>query len=40
MKSDGCRLAQPLAAVLDVLAVVAVGNVLAMVLMPSEFGNA
>ena len=43
MKSDGCRLAQPLADVLeelDVVDVVAVGSVLDMVLMGVEFGSA
>jgi hypothetical protein len=40
MKSDGCRLAQPLADELDALDVVAVGSVLDMVLMRKEFGSA
>jgi hypothetical protein len=45
MKSDGCRLAHPPAAVLDEpelleLPDVAVGNVLLMVLMPRGFGSA
>jgi len=39
MKSDGCRLAQPLADEL-VVDVVAVGSVLDMVLMQAEFGSA